>query len=300
MTAFDALGFIGLGVMGEAMCANIVRKADVRVHGADLNRDPVARLADIGMVPCGSAAEVAAAAECVFLSLPGARQVEQVCAELMAAPGRLRMVVDMSTAPAALARSLAAAFAAQGIDFVDAPVARLRQAARDGTLSIMVGGTEEAFARVRPTLAFMGSDVTHCGAAGAGQVAKALNNMVVFMTVQALAEAVAIARANGVDGGTLLDVLALGSADSFALRNVGMKFLAPDHFPPATFPVDYALKDIGYALDLARDTGLAPTGALTTEALLNAAKAAGFSEEYYPVFVKLIDGRAAVPAGAAA
>lgn len=290
MPVFAALGFIGLGVMGSGMCANLVRKSGVPVHGTDLSATAVAALVAEGMVAADTVEDVATRAQCVFLSLPGGPQVEAVVDRILAAKGAVKMIVDMSTAPAALARTLAARCADQGVAFVDAPVARLRQAAKDGTLSIMVGATPEQFADVRPLLACMGSDITHCGSSGAGQVAKILNNMVVFMNVQAMTEALAIGRAQGVDGKTLFDVLSLGSADSFMLRNTGMNNLVPDHFPTETFPVDYALKDLGYALDLADQVGITPPGALTTRKLLEETRAAGFSREYYPIFIRLIDG----------
>jgi len=289
-TAFQSLGFVGLGVMGEGMCSNVVRKSPVPVYGFDLNPEPLQRLSELGLKPQASLEAVAENAELVLLSLPGGPQVEQVCRQLLARPGKLKFVVDMSTAPASLARSLAEDFAKIGVQFVDAPVARLRQAARDGTLSIMVGATPEVFETVKPVLGYMGTDVTRCGEVGAGQVVKVLNNMVVFMNVQALAEALAIGEAAGVDGKTLFDVLALGSADSFMLRNAGMKSLVPHDFPLAAFPTDYAIKDISYALDLANEVGLDPTGAKATQALLAATSEAGFKKEYYPVFLKTIEG----------
>ena len=141
-------------------------------------------------------------------------------------------VVDMSTAPVALARELGHAFAARGADFADAPVARTAQAAKDGTLSIMVGGDTAVFERLRPYLACMGTEITHCGPVGAGQAVKLMNNMVVAQTVVALAEALAVARASGaVDPKILFETLTKGSADSFVLRNHGMKSLLPDTHP---------------------------------------------------------------------
>ena len=100
------------------------------------------------------------------------------------------------------------------------------------------------------------TDVTHCGEVGAGQVTKILNNMVLFETVNALAEAVAVAKHNGVDPKLLLDTLSKGSADSFALRNHGLKAIVPGVFPERAFSTEYALKDLSYALELARDAGL--------------------------------------------
>jgi 3-hydroxyisobutyrate dehydrogenase-like beta-hydroxyacid dehydrogenase len=292
VAAYASLGFIGLGVMGEGMCRNVARKADVPVHGFDLDRVRIERLAQDGLFGCESIEQVAARAELVFLSLPGGPQVEQVCARLLKVHGRLRTIIDMSTAPAALARSLAQRCAARGLDFIDAPVARLRQAARDGTLSIMVGGTPAQFGHIEPYLRFMGTDVTHCGPAGSGQVVKILNNMVVFMNVHALAEALAVGHAQGIDGKTLFEVLALGSADSFMLRNAGMNSLVTDNYPPAAFPTTYALKDIGYALELAREKQLTLPGAKATEALLEASHAAGHETEYYPIFLKVLEKRA--------
>jgi len=153
----------------------------------------------------------------------------------------------------------------------------------------MVGGPAEACEALRPYLSCMGSEVTHCGGHGAGQVVKILNNMVLFMTGQALAEALTIARRAGVDGKRLFEVMAKGSSDSFALRNHGLKAMVPGVFPADAFPVDYAIKDISLALDLAAQGGVTAAGARTTHALLEAASRAGFKTEYWPVVVKMIE-----------
>lgn len=294
MKAVETLGFIGLGVMGEPMCANVVRKSGMPVYGADLSADPLKRLAVEGLIPVRSPRDVAANADLVFLSLPSGREVEEVCLGpdgLLAAPGRLHTIVDMSTSPAKLAQRLAEELRPRGITFVDAPVARLRQAARDGTLSIMVGADAETFDTIRPVLSCMGTDVTHCGAVGSGQVVKALNNMIVFMNIHALAEALAIGRANGVDPALLFDVMSIGSADSFALRTAGMKSLVPDDFPEKAFPTDYALKDIRLALELAEDAGVDAEQARRTHDMLVRTRDAGYARNYYPAMIRVIEGR---------
>lgn len=292
MKAIGSLGFIGLGVMGEAMCANLVRKSPLPVTGTDMKRDPVERLAAIGLRPADTVAGVAQAADVIFLSLPAGAQVEEVClgpGGIVSAKGQVHTVVDMSTSPVKLTRELATRMAAHGIIFVDAPVARMRQAAKDGTLSIMVGGPPEVFERVRPFLATMGTDITHCGDVGSGQVVKILNNMVVFMTVNALAEALAIGRAAGVDGGLLFDVMSKGSADSFALRTPGLKSLVPDTFPEQAFPTDYAIKDIRLALELASQAGVNAPAAEHTRQVLEATSKAGYGRAYYPAMIRLIE-----------
>jgi 3-hydroxyisobutyrate dehydrogenase-like beta-hydroxyacid dehydrogenase len=294
MSDVEALGFIGLGVMGEPMCANLVRKSGLPVYGTDLKRDPVERLAAAGLKPCSSIEEVCAGADIVFLSLPSGKEVEQVCVGpggVLAKPGRARTVVDMSTTQVQLTRDLAKRFGERGIDFVDAPVARMRQAGKDGTLSIMVGGPEAVFERVRPYLACMGTELTHCGGVGNGQVVKIINNMVVFMTAHALSEALAIGRSAGVDGRLLFETMAKGSSDSFWLRNSGMKNLVPGHFPEDAFPTDYAIKDISYALELANQGGIDARAAKLTRQMLGETSAAGYGKAYYPAMLKLIEGK---------
>jgi 3-hydroxyisobutyrate dehydrogenase-like beta-hydroxyacid dehydrogenase len=296
MKPIDTLGFIGLGVMGEPMCANLIAKSGHTVYGVDTRRAPVDRLAARGLKVCATAAEVAAGADVIFLSLPSGREVEAVClgaGGIAAAKGRVHTVVDMSTSAPKLMGELADKLATRGIDFLDAPVARTRQAARDGTLSIMVGGPADVFAAARPFLACMGSEVTHCGGHGAGQVVKILNNMVLFMTGQALGEALVIARNAGVDGKLLFEVMSKGSSDSFALRNHGLKAMVPGVFPEDAFPVDYAIKDIKLALDLAAQGGVAAKGAHTACALLEATSRAGYRTPYWPVMVKMIEGEGA-------
>jgi 3-hydroxyisobutyrate dehydrogenase-like beta-hydroxyacid dehydrogenase len=284
------LGFIGLGVMGEPMCANLLRKSGLPVHGNDFNAAPGQRLAAEGLKPEPSIAAVAAAADIVFLSLPSIKEVAAVCHDIVAAKGRVHAIVDMSTSAVKETRELATTLRGHDISLIDAPVARMRQAAKDGTLSIMVGGSAEDFAQVAPLLGTMGTEVTHCGDTGSGQVVKILNNMVVFMTVHALAEALSIGRAAGVDGALLFDVMSKGSADSFALRTPGQKSLVPNIFPENTFPTDYAIKDIKLALELAAQGSIGADAAKLTHGLLERTSKAGFSSNYYPAMINLIAG----------
>ncbi|MGS1107633.1 NAD(P)-dependent oxidoreductase [Achromobacter anxifer] len=286
------LGFIGLGVMGEPMCANLVRKSGHPVYVTDINAEPVARIEALGGRACASIIEVAQSAEIVFLSLPSIVQVEQVCTGpggLVEAAGRVRIVVDMSTSDVTRTRRLAETLRAHGILLIDAPVARMREAARLGTLMITVGATPEDHETVLPYLSCMGTDVLRCGGVGNGQVVKIMNNMVVFMTVHALAEAITIGRSAGVDGALLLDALSKGSADSFVLRNPGQKALAAESYPEKTFPTEYAIKDILLALELARQGEVDARSAKLTHDLLERTRAAGYVKEYYPVMVKLIE-----------
>jgi 3-hydroxyisobutyrate dehydrogenase-like beta-hydroxyacid dehydrogenase len=277
------IGFVGLGVMGEPMCRNLAAKSGEAILGYDVDPAPLARLR-IGTAK--SVAEIAERCHTVFLSLPGVEEVSAVCAALPMRSGSC--IVDLSTTTVALARELHAASATRGVEFADAPVARTRAAAESGTLAIMVGATEAVFKRIRPLLAHMGSDITHCGAPGAGQATKLINNMVLFQNVLALAEAVTLARRAGLSPQRLLQTLATGSADSFALRNHGMKALLADDFPERAYSVEYALKDLGYALELAAQAGIDLPGAQNARAVLEQAKSAGHGGRYFPVLVKTL------------
>jgi hypothetical protein len=179
----------------------------------------------------------------------------------------------------------------RGIAYADAPVARTRQAAQDGTLSIMVGAAPEVFAAIQPLLAHAASDVTHCGPVGCGQIAKIMNNMILTQTVVALSEAFAIGTAAGIDGRVLFETLSKGSADSFALRNHGMKAILPGIFPHQAFSTAYMMKDLDCALELAADVGADGNGAQLARALLQRALDAGYREEYFPVVSKVIAGK---------
>lgn len=289
----EIIGFVGLGVMGEPMCRNLAEKSGRPIIAFDLDPAPLARLADAGIRSAASLQEVAEAATVILLSLPGGPQVDRVVrgADGLMTHGRAgQTIVDMSTAPVPLARAIADDLAAAGIDFADAPVARTRQAARDGTLSITVGASDAVFARLQPLLACMGSEVLHCGPVGAGQVVKQMNNMVLFQTVNALAEAMAIAGKAGVDEGLLLRALSNGSADSFALRNHGLKAMLPRDFPAVAFPTDYAIKDISYALELADSAGVAAPGARLALETLQRSSAAGQGGVYFPALLRLVAG----------
>jgi len=286
------LGFIGLGVMGEPMCRNLARKSGLPVVGFDINPEPPGRLAADGVRAARSPAEALDQASVLFLSLPSGARVEELCGGsggIIALAEAGQTIVDLGTSPVALSRSLADRFAARGASFADAPVARTREAAIAGTLSIMVGADDATFQRVAPLLATMATDVTHCGGVGAGQLVKIMNNMVLAQTVIALAEALAAARRSGVDGNILFETLTKGSADSFALRNHAMKAMLPGEFPERAFSTEYMLKDLRYALDLASEAGIEMRGARNARAVLEEAIAAGHGSAYWPVVCKVID-----------
>jgi 3-hydroxyisobutyrate dehydrogenase-like beta-hydroxyacid dehydrogenase len=291
MADFNTIGFIGLGVMGEPICRNLAKKSGARVIAFDLASEPLQRLRAEGAEIAGSVADVVHQSDIVFLCLPSAKHVRTVFegGGILKNVRSGQVVVDLGTSSVSQTRDFARQLQAKGASWADAPIARTRQAAQDGTLSVMVGASAELFAAIEPLIRCFATDVTHCGDVGAGQVTKILNNMVLFATVNALAEAVAVARRSGVDPKLLLDTLSKGSADSFALRNHGMKAIVPGIFPERAFSTEYALKDLTYALELAGDAGIQIRGAELTARILQEAIDEGSGEAYFPVIAKHID-----------
>jgi 3-hydroxyisobutyrate dehydrogenase len=291
MPAYKTIGFVGLGVMGEPICRNLVKKSGARLFAFDVSPEPLARLSADGAEVAASVADAVQRSDIVFLCLPSAKHVRAVF-EGDGVRKNIRngqVVVDLGTSSVSQTRDFAGQLQARGAAWADAPIARTRQAAQDGTLSVMVGATPQLYVAIEPLIRCFATDVTHCGEVGAGQVTKILNNMVLFETVNALSEAVAVAKHNGVDPALLLDTLSKGSADSFALRNHGMKAIVPGIFPERAFSTEYALKDLSYALELAADAGIKIRGAELIGQVLQEAIDAGSGGAYFPVIAKHID-----------
>lgn len=294
MTAdtLPVIGFIGLGVMGGPMCRNMAVKHAGQVIAFDTNPQAHALLEGTGARRAGSVAELAELADVVFLSLPGGPQVEQVClgeGGLAGGARRPAVIVDLSTTTVASARATSQRLAALGIAFADAPVARTREAAQRGELSIMVGADEALYARIEPLLRYIGSDVTRCGEVGCGQVVKLINNALVFENTVALAEMMVLGERAGVQPAVLLDAVSKGSGDSFVLRNHGRKAMLPREFPEKSFPPEYALKDLGYVLELAGQTGLTARVTELAQQYYAATASGGWSGRYFPSVIEIID-----------
>ena len=285
----ETLGFIGLGVMGEPMCHNLHEKSGRKVMAYDIDPAPLERAREANMGVANSPQDIAKNCDIIFLSLPSGVQLEQVCHDLNPYMRAGQTIVDTTTAPVALTKSLAAEFKAMGVDYADAPIARTRQAAREGTLAVMVGAKSSVFKRIEPLIGCYANDISLCGDVGSGQIVKILNNMIVAETVNAIGEALTIGRRAGLDDALLLDTLAKGSADSFVLRNHGVKAMLPGVFPLRAFSIKYMIKDMNYAIDLAEETGVSVKGARTTNEVLEEGANGPLAEAYWPAMLAVID-----------
>jgi 2-hydroxy-3-oxopropionate reductase len=284
----STIGFIGLGIMGGPMAANLVA-AGHTVLGYDTRQEAAERLVSAGGAYAGSAA-AAAAADVVITMLPDSPQVEQVVLGPdgvleHAKPGLL--LVDMSTIRPDTSVAIAAAARERGVRALDAPVSGGERGAIDGVLSIMVGGDPEAFEAARPVFEVLGATIVHVGPSGAGQTVKAANQLVVGGTYALVAEAIVLLEASGVDPGPALDVLAGGLAGSRILELKRKSMVARDFTPG--FRIDLHHKDMGIALAAAREAGVAlPMTGLTAQ-LIAAARANGYGPLDHSVLLQVLE-----------
>jgi 2-hydroxy-3-oxopropionate reductase len=247
------IGFIGTGIMGRPMALNLI-KAGHELYTWGRRFDTVEPLLVAGALGKGTPAEVAAAVDITITMLPGTPEVEQIVLGergLMhgARPGSI--IVDMSTIAPSAARRIAGELAARGIHMLDAPVSGGQAGAQQGTLSIMAGGNTDVFARVQPLFEVLGKNIVHVGGHGAGQVVKACNQVVISLTMEGLAEAILLAKNNGVDPAKMREALMGGYANSKILEVHGQRMLDANY--KAGFKVKLHHKDMGIVMDNAHE-----------------------------------------------
>lgn len=283
------VGFIGLGIMGRPMAINVARGGH-QLHLWGRRPASLEPLAQFGARAHLSAADVARHSEVVFTVVADAPDVEEVAlgdggiAE-GATPGLV--VVDMSTIAPSAARAIGQRLAAKGIDFLDAPVSGGEVGAINATLSIMVGGKADAFAKVQPLFECMGKNIVHVGDSGAGQVAKACNQIATAVGVLAVAEAMNLARKSGVDPAKVREALMGGFAYSKILENHGQRML-DRNFKPG-FKSWMHQKDLRIILQSAHELGLCLPATAATAQMFNAMVGSGLGEEDSIAVLKLLE-----------
>jgi len=280
------IGFIGLGIMGRPMVLNLL-KGGHQVTVWARRAASMQPLLDAGARGAGNPAEVAPGNELVISMVADAPDVAEVMRGVAqgAAPGLV--AVDMSTIAPAAARRIGVDLAAAGVDFMDAPVSGGEVGAIAGTLSIMAGGSDAAFAKAKPAFECMGKNIVHVGASGAGQVAKAANQIVTGMGVLAVAEAFAFAAKNGVDRSKVREALLGGFAYSKILESHGQRML-DRNFKPG-FKSWMHEKDLNIVIQTAHELGLCLPGSAATAQMFNAMVGSGMGEEDSIAMLKLLE-----------
>jgi 2-hydroxy-3-oxopropionate reductase len=283
------IGFIGLGLMGRPLALHLAR-AGHKLHLWARRPASLEPFREVAARCHNSAAEVARHAEIVFTMVADAPDVRAVCLGengLAAGAARGLVVVDMSTINPNAAREIGAALAERGIDFLDAPVSGGEIGAINAALTIMVGGRPEAFEKVRPLFEKMGKSVTLIGEVGAGQVAKACNQILTGVGVLAVAEAFNFATKSGVDAAKVREALLGGFAYSRILENHGQRML-DRNFKPG-FKAWMHQKDLRIVMEEAHRLGLMLPSAAATAQLFNAIVGSGMGEDDSIAALKLLE-----------
>ena len=285
----ETIGFIGLGIMGRPMALNLLRAGySLVVHNRTRAKEE--ELVSEGARAAGSAREVASVSEIVITMLPDSPDVEQVYLGddgVIAGARAGQLLIDMSSIAPAVAVAVSSAASEIEADALDAPVSGGDVGAREGTLSIMVGGSDEAFKRAKTLFDVLGKTVVHMGGAGAGQTAKACNQILVAVTIEATSEALVLASKAGVDPDRLIEVLSGGLAGNRVMEVRRRNFLEHDFTPG--FKLELHHKDLGIALRTARELGVyVPTTAIVDQ-MLAALKAAGDGGLDHSALLKVIE-----------
>ncbi len=289
------IGFIGLGIMGRPMALNLL-KAGHQVTVWARRAASMQPLLAAGANSAANPAELAVNNDVIISMVADAPDVAEV---MLGAQGVTAGVlgrssaaaplvtVDMSTIAPAAAREIAQQLAAAGIDFLDAPVSGGEVGAINANLSIMVGGSTAGFAQAEPAFAAMGKNIVHVGASGAGQVAKAANQIVTGMGVLAVAEAFALAQKSGVDPAKVREALLGGFAYSRILENHGQRMLERNFRPG--FKSWMHQKDLNIVMQSAHELGIALPGAASTAQMFNAMVGSGLGEEDSIAVLKVLE-----------
>ncbi|WP_188603794.1 NAD(P)-binding domain-containing protein [Vulcanisaeta souniana] len=281
------VGFIGLGIMGSAMAMNIY-KAGFPLIVYNRTRSKTEPFVKLGIPVAESPREVAERSDVVIDMVTDAPDVEEV---LLGPNGVVHgahtglIVIDMSTNSPEHAKYFARELGKYGVEFLDAPVTGGDVGARQGTLTIMVGGKYETFERVKPILEAMGKTIIHAGDVGNGQMLKLLNQIVVGIDMLAVAEAMALAKKAGIDVEKLFTVLSTGAGNSFTVQYYMPKMMKGD-FEPG-FRAAHLKKDLRYALETANRLNVSLPGTALTLQLYNALVAKGLGEKGTQALLKL-------------
>ncbi|KEQ55380.1 3-hydroxyisobutyrate dehydrogenase [Sphingobium chlorophenolicum] len=292
----QTIAFIGLGNMGGGMAANLLKNG-FAVRAFDLSEEALAKAAEAGAVRCASAAEAVTAADAVVTMLPAGKHVEGVYqGEVFGAAKADALLLDCSTIDVATARRVEEAAVAKGFEMVDAPVSGGIAAANGGTLTFMVGGTEQAFGRARPILSAMGKAVIHAGGAGNGQAAKICNNMLLGATMVATCETFAMAKKLGLDPQTFYDISSVSSGQSWSMTSYcpvpGVGPQSPsDNGYQGGFAVGLMLKDLKLASEAAALVGASVPMGNAAESLYQLLANRGEAGRDFSLMIEMLEGK---------
>ena len=283
------IGFIGLGIMGSAMCANIIHKHDDAVYVFDMDQKKTDQLAQEGGIACTSCRDTAQKADLLITMVPKSSHVKSVMEEILPVLDASKTWIDMSTIEPSASVEISEKVRETGASFLDAPVVKSRPAAEAGKLGIYVGGSEADYERVLPILSYMGENIIRMGDNGKGLVMKICHNALVSQIQNGVNETSLLAAANGIDILTFAQAISYGGGQNFYLdskKNV----LAKEDYTTA-FSVSNMHKDVHICLSLAEQCGVYMPGEENAVRVYDEAMEKGWGAEDFSATVKAVKER---------
>ena len=283
------IGFIGLGIMGSAMCANIIHKHDDDVYVFDADPAKTEELAREGGIACRNSKELAEKADLIITMVPKSEHVKAVREEILPALNDTKTWIDMSTIDPSVSIETAELVKKTGASFLDAPVVKSRPAAEAGKLGIYVGGSEEDYESVLPVLSYMGENIIRMGDNGKGLVMKICHNALVSQIQNGVNETALLAEENGIDILTFAKAISYGGGQNFYLDSK-KDVIAKGDFTTA-FSIANMHKDVHICLDLAKESGVYMPGEENAAAVYDTAMEKGYGSEDFSATVKVVKER---------
>ena len=280
------IGFIGLGIMGEAMCTNIIRKHDDTVYVYDVVKEKTEKLAAQGGVACASAPELAEKSDVIITMVPKSEHSRAVYAEILPVLKKGTLCIDMSTIEPAVSIEIAASVKEAGCAFIDAPVVKSRPAAEAGKLGIYAGGSEEDYERALPVLSYMGENIVRMGDSGKGLVMKICHNALVSQIQNGVNETATLAAANGIDILRFAEAISYGGGQNFYLDSKKNAIFNEDF--TTAFSIANMHKDVHICMDLAEKSGVSMPGEANAVRVYDKAMEMGLGSEDFSASIKAV------------
>lgn len=283
------IAFIGLGIMGEAMCRNIVQKHDDAVYVFDFVKEKVDLLVKDGAVACTSGREAAEKADMIITMVPKSEHSRSVVEEVLPVLNETKIYVDMSTIDPGVSVELSEMVKKTGAEFLDAPVVKSRPAAEAGKLGIYVGGSEEGYRRILPILSYMGENIIRMGDNGRGLIMKICHNALVSQIQNGVNETASLAAKNGIDILTFAEAISYGGGQNFYLDSKKNVIAREDY--TTAFSIANMHKDVHICLNLAEQCGLKMPGEENAASVYDEAMEKGFGGEDFSATIKVVRNR---------
>lgn len=282
------IGFIGLGIMGEAMCGNIIKKHDGKVFLFDLCKEKVESLAAIGGVPAENSKDLAEKSDVIITMVPKSEHSRTVYEEILPVLKKGKICIDMSTIDPDVSVEISKLVKNTGADFADAPVVKSRPAAESGTLGIYVGSQEDTFEKIRPILAYMGSNIIRMGKNGMGLVMKICHNTLVAQIQNGVNETLALARKEGISVDDFAAAISYGGGQNFYLDGQAQN-IKNENWTTA-FSLENMHKDLGICERLSKESGFAMPGMENAKRVYDEGMKKGLGKEDFRATYKVVAG----------